>query len=151
MFSALPRIKKRRKDLGISQEELSEGLCAVSTLSRIENNQQNPSRNLTRHLLERLGLSKDRFFALWDQEDIATDALVREIRRDMICYRRAMTADKPQIQENIRVKLEELERIADPDDLSARQFLLAHQALLGGPEGAYGFEKRLAMQLEALR
>lgn len=137
--------------MGISQEELSEGLCSVSTLSRIENNQQNPTRSLTRQLLERLGLSRERFFALWDQEDIATEALTREIRRGMIHYRRALTADRPRIQEDIRAKLDELEGIVDPEDLSARQFLLSHQALLGGPEGPYGFEKRLSMQLEAIR
>ena len=49
-------IKKRREELKMSQEELCEGLCAVSSLSRIENNQQDPSRNLTKNLLERLGI-----------------------------------------------------------------------------------------------
>lgn len=59
-------IKKRREELNISQEELCEGLCAVSSLSRIENNQQDPSRHLTKNLLDRLGLPNDRFFSLWD-------------------------------------------------------------------------------------
>ena len=144
-------IKKRRKDLGISQEELSEGLCAVSTLSRIENNQQNPSRNLTRHLLERLGLSKDRFFALWDQEDIAAEALVREISNDTIRWRRAQNTDQPEMRQKILEKMGRLENLADLDDPSTRQFVLAQQALLGGPEGPYGFEQRLSMQLDALR
>ena len=48
-------IKKRRLELGMSQEKLCEGLCSVPNLSRIENNQQDPSRSLTRQLFERLG------------------------------------------------------------------------------------------------
>ena len=54
-------IRKRREEIGISQEDLCEGFCSVSTLSRIENNQQNPTRRLTMNLLERLGLPQDRF------------------------------------------------------------------------------------------
>lgn len=53
-------IKKHREELGMSQEDLCGGLCAVSTLSRIENNQQDPSRRLTMSLLERLGLPRDK-------------------------------------------------------------------------------------------
>ena len=30
-------IQKRRKSLGITQEQLSEGICSVQTLSRVEN------------------------------------------------------------------------------------------------------------------
>lgn len=77
-------IKKRREELKMSQEELCEGLCAVSSLSRIENNQQDPSRNLTKNLLERLGLPMDRFIALWDQKSITLGSLMREIRNDMV-------------------------------------------------------------------
>ena len=66
-------IKKRREELGMSQEELCEGLCAVSSLSRIENNQQDPSRNLTKNLLERLGLPMEKFTAFWNQKDITKE------------------------------------------------------------------------------
>lgn len=144
-------IKKRRKELGISQEDLCEGLCSVSTLSRLENNQQTPSRSLARQLLERLGLPKNRFIALWDQQSISAEALVREIRSDMIEFRRLRKEIRPQFQEKILEKLMELEEIIDPEDRSARQFLLAQQARLGSATGQYSIEQKLAMQLEAIR
>lgn len=144
-------IKRRREELNISQEELCEGLCAVSSLSRIENNQQNPSRSLTKNLLERLGLPKDRFLALWDQKDISTGALLREIRDDVIRYERTAELDRPSIRESVREKLAELERATSQDNRTVRQFLLAQQAILGGPDGPYSPREKLAMQLEAIR
>lgn len=144
-------IKKRREELGISQEELCEGLCAVSSLSRIENNQQDPSRNLTKSLLERLGLPMDRFIALWDQKSISIGMLMREIRNDMVQYRRMRKEDQPLFREEIQKKLSELEATAMQDDRSIRQFLLATQAVLGGTEGPYNAKVRLAMELEAIR
>lgn len=144
-------IKKRREELKMSQEDLCEGLCAVSSLSRIENNQQDPSRNLTKNLLERLGLPKDRFLALWDQKSISVGALVREIGDDIIRLDRTPENDRPSIRESICEKLAELENTVDPDNRSARQFLLAQQALLGGPGGPYTPNEKLTMQLEAIQ
>lgn len=144
-------IKKRREELKMSQEDLCEGLCAVSSLSRIENNQQDPSRNLTKNLLERLGLPREKFTAFWGQKDLTTGSLMREINNDIARLRRASHENYPQIQEQIREKLDELEEITAPDDKPVRQFLLAHKALLGDSNGPYSFEKKLAMQLEAIR
>ena len=144
-------IKKRREELKISQEELCEGLCAVSSLSRIENNQQDPSRNLTKNLLERLGLPGENFTAFWRQKDITIGSLMREINNDVALCRHAPKEERPQIQAQIREKLEELEEITTPDDKSVRQFLLAQKALLGDANGPYCFEKKLAMQMEAIQ
>lgn len=50
-------IRKRREELGLTQEDLSEGICSVATLSRIENGERLPTgQNLTR-LFQRLGRS----------------------------------------------------------------------------------------------
>ena len=144
-------IKKRREELGMSQEELCEGFCSVSSLSRIENNQQDPSRNLTKNLLERLGLPKDRFLALWDQEGISEGALVRDIRDDMIFYERTLENDRSDIRERICEKLVELEKVIGPKDHPIRQFILAQRALLGTQDGPYSPDEQLAMQMEAIR
>ena len=144
-------IKKRREELRISQEELCEGFCSVSSLSRIENNQQDPSRNLTKNLLERLGLPKDRFLALWDQKGISVGALVREIRSDMIRYERTLANNRQNVQDSIREKLTELEKLVDSDNRSAQQFLLAQQAVIGKLEGPYSPSEKLSMQLEAIQ
>lgn len=144
-------IKKRREELKMSQEELCEGLCAVSSLSRIENNQQDPSRNLTKNLLERLGLPMDRFIALWDQKSITLGSLMREIRNDMVQYRQQRKEGRLLFQDRILKKLAELETVSSPDDRSVQQFLLANRAVLGGAEGPYSVSVRLAMELEAIR
>ena len=50
-------IRYRRKMLKLSQEDLSDGICAPTTLSRIENGSQQPSLSILEALLERLGFS----------------------------------------------------------------------------------------------
>ena len=52
-----PLIKQRREELGISQEELADGICSVPTLSRIENGERMPSKQHSEMLLQRLGYS----------------------------------------------------------------------------------------------
>lgn len=144
-------IKKRREELKISQEDLCEGLCAVSSLSRIENNQQAPSRHLTKNLLERLGLPMDRFTALWDQKSISVGALTREISNDMVQYRKTRREDRSLVRNQIQKKLEQLEATIAPDDRSVQQFILTNQAVLGPAEGPYSARDRLKLELEAIR
>ena len=50
--------------LGLTQEELCEGLCEPATLSRIENGRQAPSRSRANALLQRLGLPNDRYYVI---------------------------------------------------------------------------------------
>lgn len=50
-------IRYKRKALKLSQEDLADGICAESTLSRIENGLQQPSLSVLEALLERLGIS----------------------------------------------------------------------------------------------
>ena len=38
-------VKQRRLDLGLTQEQLCDGICEPMTLSRLENGKQTPSRN----------------------------------------------------------------------------------------------------------
>lgn len=55
-------IRRRRIELGLTQEALCEGICEPTTISRFENGRQTPSRNHVKALLFRLGLPDDRFF-----------------------------------------------------------------------------------------
>ncbi len=52
-------IKNRRLMLGMSQYELSDGICDVKTISRIENNRTTPHPNTASKLLEKLNLTGD--------------------------------------------------------------------------------------------
>ena len=47
-------MKQRRLELGLTQEELCEGICEPITISRMENGRQTPSRNRINALLQRL-------------------------------------------------------------------------------------------------
>lgn len=55
-------IRLLRKEKGITQELLSDGLCSVETLSRIENGKHTPSRATLDALMERLGKDSQKFF-----------------------------------------------------------------------------------------
>ena len=48
-------IRRIRKEMQITQEQLAEGICSASTLSKIENGSQIPSRQTFEMLMERLG------------------------------------------------------------------------------------------------
>lgn len=54
-------IREKRLEQGLSLEELSEGICDVSTLSRLETGKQSPTRHKLNRLLQKLGISDDRF------------------------------------------------------------------------------------------
>ena len=47
-------IKQRREELHYTQEELAEGICSVTTLSRIENGERLPSKDNFEMLFQRL-------------------------------------------------------------------------------------------------
>lgn len=57
-------IRQRRIELGLTQEELCEGIYEPPTMSRIETGRQTPSRTKLNVLLQRLGLPDDRYYAL---------------------------------------------------------------------------------------
>lgn len=63
------RIREERIRQKLSQEDLSYGICAISTLSRLENGVQKPSLKVQEALLERLGCSTENlvFFAHEDE------------------------------------------------------------------------------------
>ena len=54
-------IRRIRKERGICQEVLYEGLCSRSTLHRIESGEQQPGLFVASQLLQRLGLDESSF------------------------------------------------------------------------------------------
>lgn len=58
-----------RKSLSITQQQLSEGICSVETLSRVENGKQNPSRDVYELLMERMGRSRERSYSVMTVSD----------------------------------------------------------------------------------
>jgi transcriptional regulator with XRE-family HTH domain len=51
-------IKKRRKELNITQDEVTEGICSISYLSKIENNQIIPNNYFVREIMEKLDVDE---------------------------------------------------------------------------------------------
>ncbi|PAT01151.1 hypothetical protein CI105_07865, partial [Candidatus Izimaplasma bacterium ZiA1] len=54
-------IKKQRIIKDVTQEKLSEGICSISYLSKIENNQIIPNHYLVKKIFERLNVNEDCF------------------------------------------------------------------------------------------
>lgn len=77
-------IRKRREELGLSQEDLADGICAVPTLSRIENGERLPTKNHLEMLLQRLGYSDAFLDSFVDEEEYAIHELKFRIRQTYI-------------------------------------------------------------------
>lgn len=144
-------IKQERTKQNISQQRLCEGICEPITLSRLENGKQMPSYSRIRALLQRLGLPDERFYALLSEHELEVKTLEDEIRADVIRFERASPEDRPHIQSEGLQKLEQLEKLAEPDDRILCQYIIGTRVTLGKPDGPYSPEERLELLLEALR
>ena len=109
-------IKQRRLDLGLTQEQLCDGICEPT-----------PSRNRINALLQRLGLPGDRYFALLSKNELEMEALQKEIVACNANHR---------VEEGFET-LKKFEQIADHDDQIAQQFILRSKVLLGRLDQRY--------------
>lgn len=80
MYSIGKVIKAAREKKKISQEELCFGLCSVSTLSRIENNEQVPTMEKALALMERLGLEGSVYLGVVSEKDLAYHRMCKHIK-----------------------------------------------------------------------
>ena len=134
-------IRQRRLDLGLTQEQLCDGICEPMTLSRLENGKQTPSRNRINAILQRLGLPDDRYFALLSKNELEMEALQKEI---VACN----VTEK--VSEGFE-KLAQFEELTEPDDQIARQFILRSKSLLGRLDGRYTPQEQIDMLMQAIR
>ncbi len=134
-------IKQKRLDLGLTQEQLCDGICEPMTLSRLENGKQTPSRNRINALLQRLSLPDDRFFALLSKNELEMEALQKEIVACNVTE---------QVAEGFE-KLAQFEALAAPDDQIAQQFILSSKVLLGRLDGRYMPREQIDMLMQAIR
>lgn len=138
-------IRIRRTELGLSQEELAEGICEIGTLSRIENGVRTPSKSKLNALLQRLGLPGEKYFALVSQNDLDIENLQDEI---------ASHNARNQFDESMK-KLKELEKIVEKDDHITQQFILRTKIAIGKEENGflrpYTYEESLDLLTQAIR
>ena len=114
-------IRQRRMELGLKQNELCQGICEPTTMCRIESGKQTPSLNQLKVLLQRLGLPDERYYAIVSKNEILISDLQTEI----------VSSNVFRDPQRGLPKIEELEKIAHPDDRPIRQFILRSKVLLG--------------------
>ena len=113
-------LKARREELGLSQEDLADGICAVPTLSRIENGERMPTKNHFEMLMQRLGYSAMSLDYFTDKQDFIIHELKFKTRQAYI--------DK---KYSLAIKLlDELQAMLEKPTIIDRQFVLLHQILL---------------------
>lgn len=144
-------IRQKRLEAGQKQEQLCEGLCDPSTLSRIERGKQSPSRNIVDSLLQRLGLPHDRYYTFLTPREAEVDALRAKIDSCAACFCQSLAEEKRQARAEALEQLDQLDAIIDAGDNITRQYILSVRSALGEEHGPYGFEARMNMLLDAIR
>lgn len=74
-------IRKERKLLGLSQEQLSEGICTSSWLSKIESGACIPTHAIFECLMQRLGKNSSQYILYQSELEMEIDKLKFETRR----------------------------------------------------------------------
>lgn len=143
-------IKQQRVELGLTQEELCEGICDVVTISRIENGKQTPSRNRVNALLQRLGLPDDRYYALLSKHEMELESLRKELHSRTIYFGQASDEARGNARLRALETLQELEAIMDEDDKITQQQILYTKVSLGSIDGPYSSEEQQNLLMEAI-
>lgn len=132
-------IKQRRTELGITQEDLADGICAVTTLSRIENGERLPSKSHFEMLLQRLGVSDIVFYTHVDKNTLYLHELKFKIRSLI-----------GQMQyDEVRKLLADYSSKADLSLRFEKQFVSLYSTLAN--KGAFSLDERLRKLTEAVR
>lgn len=151
-------LRRRRRTLKMSQEEVACGLCASNTVHRIEAGLQTPRPDLLRKLLQRLKLPETWFFTLAPSDQ----AEISRLERALVCYNTdfesALPEDRAAIRQKALATLRELETLLEqkrktsPEETDAvtRQEILRSRVLLGKEDGFYSHQEELRMLTDAL-
>ncbi|WP_125762357.1 helix-turn-helix domain-containing protein [Companilactobacillus hulinensis] len=83
----------RRKELGLSQKELSNGVCTQATLSKFENNGKIPSLKILIQLCNRLDLSLDDVMGVNDSKSKKIVKSMNKVEFNLITYEYADSWD----------------------------------------------------------
>lgn len=113
-------IRRSRMQNGISQEKLSEGICATETLARIENGKQNCRFQVFEKLCEKLGIQLDKFEVTVSTKDYQ----VLDMQKNVQLYCALQDYDRAFSE------LFEMKKRLDLDLDKNRQFVLSREAFL---------------------
>ncbi|MDR2590426.1 MAG: helix-turn-helix domain-containing protein [Oscillospiraceae bacterium] len=83
MLSIGDIIRTNREQQGMSQEKLADGICSVSTLSRIENSHHSPGRATYEALMERLGVDSNVFPLFQSEQEVEAFRLKHKVVKEI--------------------------------------------------------------------
>lgn len=140
IFSMKDVLRIRREMLGLTQEQLCEGICSVKSLRRAEKGQTDMQRETLKKVLNRLGLSGQMQWSRLITSDREAIRMAEELA-DYINDRKFSVASK---------QLESLKSLIDLDIPQNKQYFLEKQALLEFEQGKVTREEFVKMEKEAL-
>lgn len=144
-------MREQRVKLNLTLDQVCDGICDTTSLYRIESNQQIPSHNRAKALLQRLNMPDDRYYALSSPHELDIANTRKELLSCCSRFERASAEGKHRTWELAMEQLHRLEELTEDDDTITRQFILSSMATLGKEDGPYSFEERQDLLLEALR
>ncbi len=123
-------LKELRLSQGLSQAQLSDGICSWETLSRIERGRSKPNRKNLYQMFQKMGLERERYYGYIQADDFELYERVREVHIKWICGEN-LSAD------------ELAEEIAQQLDMSIpvnRQFIETHRLVSEIMKGKMAWE-----------
>lgn len=133
-----PIIRQRRQELGYTQEDLADGICAVNTLSRYENGERHPQKEHLEMLLQRLGFSDAILDDYVDEHAFYIHQLKYQIRQAVILHQ----------FDRAKKLLGEFEKSANKNSRISQQFVKLYNTMLP-PESPP--EEQLSILYDAIR
>lgn len=140
IFSMKDVLRTRREMFGLTQEQLCEGICSVTSLRRAEKGQTDMQRETLKKLLNRLGLSGQMQWSRLITSDREVIRMAEELA-DYINDRKFSVASK---------QLESMKSWIDLDIPQNKQYFLEKQALLEFEQGKVTREEFVKMEKEVL-
>lgn len=134
-------IKRTRESLGMTQEELSEGICTTETLSRIETGKRTPNRANFKALMERMGRCGEKYFP----------HIRVESYKKMEQWEKILQLNQSHQFEEALMKLEDFEEHLDLEDKVNRQAAMRMRALCSYNLGEISAKEKRVKLNEALQ
>ncbi|BCN28841.1 helix-turn-helix domain-containing protein [Anaeromicropila herbilytica] len=133
-------IRKTRLGLKITQEQLSDGICSVGSLSKIENNLQVPTKANFDALMQRMGKTGDIYYSFVSERDFDIQEMKHRITLFMSVRQ----------YEEARKILMEFEKLVDKKEVLNIQFILYIKAIIDKNNGE-SLEHVLDLFLQAIK
>ena len=124
-------LKELRLSKGLSQANLSEGICSWETLSRIEGGKRKPNKKKLHRMFQRMGMDRTRYYGYIQADDFELHEKVREI------HVRWEWGDS----QGAMMLTEELEEKLDMTVPVNRQFIETHKMIFAVRQGQLAGEE----------